>query len=89
MVSVRRLGYLLAYAASFALAAAFLVSALNDNDVDVRAERARALEAIDIELSASIAAAEGYVALLQRTLQDELAARPPSSGSILTLGSLS
>ncbi len=73
---IRRIGLLVFYAATLTVAGWFLVTKLDDATVELRDERAAALDAVRTELSLSMVAARSYVELLQKTVQNEMAVRP-------------
>lgn len=85
---LRRLGLLFFYAAALTVAGWFLVTKLDDTAVELRGERAAALNAVRTELSLSMVAARSYVELLQRTVQNEMAVRPMSAPPSVLLEAL-
>ncbi|MGE3474744.1 MAG: ATP-binding protein [Rhodospirillaceae bacterium] len=74
---IRRAGLLAFYAAALSAAGWFLATKLDTARDEIQQERLVALEAVQSQLSLSMVAAQSYVELLQTTVQNELAVRPP------------
>ncbi len=85
----RRAGLLVFYAAALAGAGWFLAAKLNQAAAELQAERAAALDGVRAELSLSMIAAQGYVELLQKTVQNEMAVRPEKAPPSTLLSALS
>ena len=74
---LRRAGLLAFYAAAMSAAGWFLVTKLETARAELQQERLAALDSVQTQLSLSMVAAQSYVELLQTTVQNELAVRPP------------
>ncbi|MCC6913044.1 MAG: response regulator [Rhodospirillaceae bacterium] len=74
---IGRAGLLAFYAAALSAAGWFLATKLDTARDEIQHERLAALDAVQSQLSLSMVAAQSYVELLQTTVQNELAVRPP------------
>jgi len=85
---IKRVGLLAFYATALCAAGWFLVSKLNSARTELQQERIAALEAVQSQLSLSMIAAQSYVELLQTTVQNELAVRPPVAPPSILLNAM-